>query len=340
MEIARARRYAPAAKRCQTSWDLEIESHVIRSGKSPGDSSTIRHRADGNDLSRRKRIGWIKKTFIVLTLLLIVCTVSAAYMLRRAPSFYARPNLTDEQRSTLAREAQNQLIRAREFANSARVAEAQSATNPAAATRPGSMVVDFSQDQVNSLIDRWGEMGDWRAGYQKYIEEPVIIFQKDRIILAGLSKDLGTVVSLHFATNIDAEGNLNLTLERVLGGNLPMPESMYARYRDKLARGLATKLVSWQRRAALRPDGTVNDDAVVAGMAKMLLGGLTRQAADPYIFLPNAPTGPGAVPMRIMKFDVQKGQASLTIHSLNTAERAAMIEQLKRPLTPSVSTAQ
>lgn len=291
-------------------------------------------------MTQRKPTGWIKRTFVGLTILLIAGALAAAYLLRRAPSFYARPNLTAEQRSTLAREAQNQLVRAREFAQSARLAEARSATNPAA-TLPGPMVVTFSQDQVNALIDRWGGVGDWRASYEKYIDDPVVIFQKDRIIVAGLAKDLGTVISMHFATAVDDEGNLNVTLERVLGGALPMPEGMYGTYRDKLARGLSNRLTQWQRQATLRPDGTVNDDAVVTGMAKMLLGGLTHRPADPYIFLPNAPSGDGAVPMRVTNLEVTKGQAAFTIHPMTASERATMIDRLKHPMPrqASVSTA-
>ena len=278
----------------------------------------------------------MKRTLIALSILMIVGALVGTYLVRRAPDFYARPNLSAEQRATLARQAQNQLIRAREFANSARVDEARGATNPAA-TRPGEMVVDFSQDQINSLMDKWAELDDWRAGYEKYIRDPVIIFQKDRIILAGLAKDLGAVVSLHFATRIDDEGQLILDLERVLGGNLPMPESMYGNYRDKMVKGLRSKLAGWQRDATLNSDGTVNDKAVVAGMAKMLLAGLTRQPADPYIFLPNAPAGEGAVPMRVSRFDVQDANAALTIMPLNTAERQAMMRELKQPVDARVS---
>jgi hypothetical protein len=273
----------------------------------------------------------LKRTLITLSILVIAVALVGMYLVRRAPDFYARPNLSPERRATLAREAQNQLIRAREFAQSARVAEVRSATNPAT-TRPGPMVVDFSQDQINSLIEKWAELDDWRAGYEKYVRDPVIIFQKDRIILAGLAKDLGAVVSLHFATHVDEQGQLILDLERVLGGNLPMPESMYSGYREKLVGGLRGKLVNWQREAALNPDGTVNDKAVVAGMAKMLLAGLTQKPADPYIFLPNGPGGSGAVPMRVTKFDVLNDNAALTIMPLNTAERQAMMQQLKQPL--------
>jgi hypothetical protein len=290
-------------------------------------------------LNPRKPTGWIKRTLIVVTAVLVVGALAAAYLVRRAPSFYARPNYTAEQRSTFAREAQNQLIRASEFANRARVAEAGAATSPAT-TQPAPLVVDFSQDQVNSLIERWGEVGDWRASYEKYITDPVVIFQKDRIIVAGLAKDLGTVASLHFAANVDDEGKLNLTLERVLGGALPMPEGMYGSYVDKLAKGLAGRMAGWRRAVALNGDGTVNEEAVITGMAKMLLGGLTGRPSDPYIFLPNGPGGAGAVPVRVTRFDVQAGHASLTIQPLNATERAAMIEQLKQPLTPSVSKAE
>lgn len=278
---------------------------------------------------------WVRRIVVTLTLALVAGAIAFAYMLRSAPTWYARPELTDAQRNEFARTAQNKLIDFREFAASARADEARSATNPAAARTPAvPRTVKFSQEEINALVDRWSGLNAWRAEYEKMVRDPAIIFRKDRVIIAGMVKDFGAVVSLHFATNVTPDGQLSMKLDRVLGGNLPMPESMYATYRDKLVAKLRQKLPGWQDGAKLDPDGTANDDALAAALGRLFLASLRGENSDPYLFLPMKPLGEGSIPMKVTKFDVADGEVELTIVPLTAAERGALVDRLKTPDAP------
>ncbi len=275
---------------------------------------------------------WIKRGVIIFTLLLVVGAIGFAYMLRRAPSWYARASYTPEEWNELARTAQNKLIGAREYAASAHAAEVASTTNPSA-TRAAVIgrEVTFSQEEINALVDRGSGLNSWRAEYEKMVRDPAIIFRKDRVIIAGMVKDFGAVVSLHFATSITDDGQLNMKLDRVLGGNLPMPQSMYSAYRDKLILKLREKLPGWQKGVTVEPNGTANDDALAAGLAKLFLASLRGQSVDPYLFLPMEPLGQGSLPMKVTKFEVEDGTITMTIFPLTTGERQQLVTHLKAP---------
>jgi len=283
-------------------------------------------------MAKSKKMKWVKRGVIIFTLALVVGAMAFAFMLRRAPSWYARADLTPEQRNELARSAQNKLIGAREYAASAHAAEVASTTNPSA-TRAviEGRVVTFSQEEINALVDRWSGLNSWRAEYEKMVRDPAIIFRKDRVIIAGMVKDFGAVVSLHFATSITPDGQLNMKLDRVLGGNLPMPQSMYSAYRDKLINKLRDKLPGWQKGATISGSGTANDDALAAALAKLFLSSLRGQSSDPYLFLPMEPLGQGSLPMKVTKFVVEDGTITMTIFPLTTSERKQLFTHLKTP---------
>jgi len=286
-------------------------------------------------LSERRITTVLKRVIVTTTILAIVVALLGLYLLRRAPDWYARAVLTDEERAMLARESETQLLRAREYAAAAHAAEARSATNPSFSPTPSEpFVAEFSQEGINSIVEKWGDLNDWRAGYEQYVKDPIIIFRKDRIILAGLVKDFGAVVSLHFAPKIDDKGQMRLDLVKVLGGNLPMPESMYAGYRERITNGLKRKMIGWQREAAINSDGTANTQATVASLARMMLAALNGQPSDAVLFLPAATGKDGSVPMRVTHLTVNDAALSMTIRPLKADERSAIIERLKQPPPP------
>lgn len=290
-------------------------------------------------MSKRRVTLWLKRIIVTLAIITIVGIATVLYLLRRAPDWYERTVLSAEERAVLTQESEGQLLRAREYAAAAQAHEARSATNPSLSTMPTEpFVAKFSQEGVNSIIDKWSDLGQWRAGYEQYVKDPVLIFRKDRIILAGLVKDFGAVVSLHFAPKVDDKGQMRLDLVKVLGGNLPMPESMYERYRERLTQGLNRKMIAWQRDAAIRPDGTANEQATVASLARMMVAGLNGQPTDAVLFLPVGPGKQGSVPMRVTQLTVDDKSLSMTIRPLKSDERTGVIQRLKQPPTPVVAT--
>jgi len=289
-------------------------------------------------LNRRTLTTWLKRIIVTVAIVTIVMVLVAIYLLRGSPDWYARATLTAEERALLASEAEGTLLRAREFAASARAAEARSATNPAMSAIPTEpMNVDFSQEAINSIVEKWGGIRNWRAGYEQYVRDPVLIFRKDRIILAGLVKDFGAVVSLHFAPKVTEKGELRLDLVKVLGGNLPMPESMYANYRDKITGGLQRKLAVWQRGAEIEPDGTANEAATSASLARLMLAALNSQPTDAVLFLPLGTGDDGSVPMKVTEILVADQKLSMTIRPLSSDERKGVAQRLKQPPTATVA---
>jgi hypothetical protein len=276
---------------------------------------------------------WLKRVIVTAVTVVVVTIVAGAYLLRKAPAWYARPTLTADQRDELAKRAEDQLLKTREFANQARAAEVRAATQGIVMAQSNeSMVLQLSQEEVNSLLEKWGKKNGWQASYEKFVKDPAVFFHKGKIIIAGLVKEFGSVVSLQFSPKITANGQLDLDLVKVLGGNLPMPESMYSGYRDKLVQSLHGKLPQLQARATVRSDGTTNDDAVVAGMSRILLASFENENTDPILFLPLSPLGRGSVPVRVTKMEVNDGTMSLTIAPLNASERQTMIARIKQPL--------
>jgi uncharacterized protein YpmS len=278
--------------------------------------------------AERKSLRWLKRVIVAGVTLIVVTIVAGAYLLRRAPSWYARPALTVEQRDALARHAENELLRTREFATAAWAAEGQATSNPS----PKPMVVRLTQDELNSLIAKWDQHNGWRSTYEQYVADPVVVFRKDRVIVAGMVRDFGAVVGLQFGAKVGKAGDLDVDLVRVTGGNLPMPERMYGKYRDKLVNALRAKLPNWQRAAAVRPDGTTNNKAVIAGMSKLLLSALQDNPADAVVFLPLDTVGRGSVPVRVTDVDVEDGSVSMTIVPMTAPQRQAMIQRLKEPV--------
>jgi hypothetical protein len=74
-------------------------------------------------------------------------------------------------------------------------------------------------------------------------------------------------------------------------------------------------------------NGTVNIDAVSAGLTEALLRVLHDEPAEPVIFLPVA--GHGAVPARLTDVSVQDQTLSLTVRPMTPAERAAFLARVK-----------
>jgi hypothetical protein len=283
-------------------------------------------------VSQRKSILWLKRILVVAAVVMIVIIAGGAYLLRRVPAWYARVDLTPERRAELAQHAENQLIRLHEYA--AAQLTGGNTTN-AAALAP--IEVTFSQEEVNSLIEKWGGRNGWQSSYTSIVKDPAIIFQKDRIILAGLSQEMGTVVSLHFAPSIDNKGVMHINLMRVLGGNLPMPESVYGGYRDRMLAGLQRKIIGWRNGAVLRPDGSTNDKAVVVNFAHLFIAAMTSQPTDAVLFLPISSSNGASVPVKVTKIDVADGTLTMTICPLTPVERQATFQHLKHPSEQAVT---
>ena len=94
-----------------------------------------------------------------------------------------------------------------------------------------------------------------------------------------------TVVSVHLAPRIDDKGLIHADLEKVTGGQLPLPQTFWNRFASKLAIRIAAQIPLSQQRATLYPDGSANDQMGAMVLAKMMVKFLHGESADPVVFL-------------------------------------------------------
>src|SRR5688500_6895838 len=247
----------------------------------------------------RASMKWFKRLSLVLACLLVLLGIGGVIawrMLRGTPSWYPQAAVDPAAQQAAAVRAENEVQRtidwaatqqaeerARLFAGgsagdgSSAAASRNAATNPStapatAATRPRSaLTVRFTEQELNAAFAKWEAMYDWRDKYGDHVSDPRIVLHEGRVILAGAVKDLGTIVSLHFEPRLDEADGLSFELVRVLGGRLPLPESVFDKHRRRLEAKVRSSLPSLQQGAKIAPDGSANDKAVAAAMARLLL---------------------------------------------------------------------
>jgi hypothetical protein len=285
---------------------------------------------------------WLKSLLRILALLAVLIAIGAAvgwYLLRGTPTWYEVTKDDPAARQAAAVRAENELKRTIDWASSQQAEEraaihaargASPSTGPATTqtTRP-SLTVTFSEQELNAAFEKWETAYGWRETYGSYIIDPRIVLHQGRFIVAGNVKDMNTLISLHFEPKVDPKGRLRFELARILGGRLPLPESAFDRYREKLEQKLKASLPALQRGAQIKPDGSANDNAVAATLGKLLLRVLDRRPGEAVIFLP-ANQG-SRVPVKVADVDIEGKSISLTVQLMTSQEREALLEHIREP---------
>ena len=272
----------------------------------------------------------------------IVLSLVGVAMFRGTPAWYRvadgdRP--TDAQREQLARAAENKMIEAQNWAATVR-ADAQRAqratesttTAPVTARAQASHVIEFSDRELNALFDKWSVLYGWRDKYAEYLDDPRVILQNDRLILAGRMTELGgAVASFQFRPQLDAaSGKLRIDLVRVTGGKLPLPEAAWVKWRDMIVDGTRKNLPSWRAQARIDSSGAANFPAMAATLSRLLFATAAKQPAEPVLFLPLAGER-DSVPVKVTDVDVETGKLTLTVAPMTAAERTALLERIRTP---------
>ncbi len=296
---------------------------------------------------RVRRRKWIKRSLLAVALVLTVAAALSYWAFKDTPDYYRRPQLSAEERAAAADRAEKKLIRTKEWANDLWVREHRSLlANDGVATMTASSVdlpparetftVSFTGRELNAFVEKWSDTWDQR--YRDSLTDPIVILQKDRIILAGALTDLGAVASFHFFPRINDQGQLLLTLESVRAGRLPMPEMMWASHRDRAIDGLLRRLPDWQQNATIAPNGVANSDAVAAHMSKLLFDVVARRPREPGLFIPFEDDG-RAVPVRLTAVQVADGELTLTVEPMTFPERSALLKRIREPAPAAIASA-
>ncbi len=255
----------------------------------------------------------------------------SAYLYKAAPDFYRRAILTPEARDAAAQVAEQKLIAARNWAEHTQAIE-RARSRGATTDSIGGTTVSFSDDELNAFFQKWQAMVDWDSKYGKYLTGPSVAIEDGRLILAGTVTDLGSVVSLHFTPALDAKGQLQLKLEKVMTGRLTMPAAIWNSQKDVVTKALSKQLPDWQRDAHIDKGGAANKPAVSAAMTKLLLGVLRGDdSVDPVIFLPIDDRG--SMPAKVSKVELADRRITLNVDPMGAAERQELLARIKEPLT-------
>ena len=286
-----------------------------------------------------------KRLILVLAVLLGAAVTALAvgfFLFRAEPAWYRPVALPVEEREAAAQRATNKLAMIQNQAARARAAElmtqsaTRDATAPATTPSESAITVTFTDVELNAFFDKWIAWNNWKAAYDPYIADPVLVLDEGRVIIAARVKELDTVASLHVRPVVDVQGRLRLDVERVLGGKLPLPESVLGDYRARLSRSIAQRLPRWRAGSALDRAGAPNNPLILATMSQLLVNVLDERPADPVLFLPLV--GQRAVPVKLTHVQVEDHAMTLTVEPLDAQDRAALLERIKQG-TPTANAA-
>jgi len=285
---------------------------------------------------------WLRTLLVVAAILLIAVLGTGLVMwrmVRAQPSFYHLVSLPREQMEAAAQSATNKFVTIQNQAARIHAGERAglrapppsagekgvSATAPAS---PDALSVTFTDTELNAFFDKWSNFQNWKEQYQHYVEDPIVILKDGRIILAGKLKDADLIASLHFEPRVTQDGKLDLQLVQVLGGTLPLPESVISGYEGKIVDALHRQLPGWQRSASFDSGGAANHPLICATLAKLCMRMLNHEPAEPVLFLPIFGQK-GSVPVRLTQVRIDDGSMTLTVEPLNHDQQTALLEHVK-----------
>ena len=261
---------------------------------------------------------WLKRILLGLAILItvgILLMATGIYLYRHPPAWYAPRSMTDEQRLANARSAEDKMVQTYNWASQ----QSKSVTHPAATT------VTFTADEINAFFEKWEVMGDPR--WQRFVSDPMLVIQGNRLVLAGLFRPMNTIISLHFEPTLDEQGQLHLQLKKILGGRLPLPVSFFTRQKQLILNGVGPELARWRRDARLDPKGTANDAMIAAAMMQLFLTVFDGNAAEPVVFLP---VNEGrAMPAKLTDIRVEDSGVTLRVEPMNLAARNEFLDRVK-----------
>lgn len=293
----------------------------------------------------------LKRILIVIALLLVVGVLLSAggmWMAYDTPDWYRPRVLTPQQRAAAAQRMEDAWIEAQTRLAEAHAHQLAASTQKLANGEPAPPVrISFSADELNAFFDKWSERNEWDEKLEHYMTDPQVVLLDGRLILAGKLKQMGfmdgLVASVHFHPYITDEGELNLQLVKVLGGNLPMPEGLWTRQKQRLTGAVSTRLPAFQRQARLDPQGAANTEAVTATMSKLFLQTMDHQPSEPVVFVPIV--GRGSVPVRVMQVEVAPAPSgetrlTLTVEAMTPQQRHDFLDRLRSPYPTATASVQ
>lgn len=277
---------------------------------------------------------WARRLLLTVVFLIVFAGAVALIgwrMFRGVPDWYAPRKWTNQDREAAYARADRKLQRVIHDAQEAQHRQALLATQPSgsAVADNQSIQISLTDDELNSFFQKWDQSFGWSAQYDKYLNDPQLVIHDGRLILAADVKEMGTVVSIQFEPRLE-DGKLVMPVAEVMAGRLPLPESFWGKYKQRLGKRLMEELPQWQRGARIGADGSADADAVAAGMSELLLDLLNDRPADAVLFLPyDVRRLKSGLPVRITDIRIEGQTLNLTVTPLNATERQELLEHIR-----------
>ena len=277
---------------------------------------------------------WVKRLILfVLFLGVFVGVLSGAgwWLSRRVPAWYARRHISPQEAAAAAHRAEREVQRTLSWAQDQQ-AYADSSRHGAPSTRPAkALQIALTEDELNGFFQKWDHQFHWTDQCERYLSDPQIVLHNGRLILAATAKEMGSVMSIVFAPRLE-DGKLNMPVEQVLAGRLPLPQSFWDRYRSPIEERIDAALPEWQAGAEIRANGTANADTVSAAMGELLLDILDNHPAPPVLFLPyEFGSNHRSLPVKVTGVEIANKTLTLTLEPLNPEERQELLAALRAP---------
>jgi hypothetical protein len=262
-------------------------------------------------------------------------------LLRGTPAYYKQSTLTVQQRADAASRAESKLSQMQNIAVDAHGAEVQKlrgAGQPSAI--PGATTFSFTDDELNALFNKWADLHNWKDVLSRVVQEPMIVLQDGRIILAGkvTLKNVDTIVSIHFEPTITTNGQLDLRLVSILGGKLPLPrDTVISPMRQRITQQIANVLPPLQDRATISAEGSATESAAKALYCELLLHTLNDEPSEAAVFLPMLSSHNSLSPFKLKDVSIADRTLSFTVVPMSASERANLLADIKHPISVDVA---
>ncbi|HSU65432.1 MAG TPA: hypothetical protein VLJ39_01045 [Tepidisphaeraceae bacterium] len=275
---------------------------------------------------------WLKRlVYLAVFLVVLAGALGAAgwWLSRRPPEWYSRRKATAQETQAAADRVQRQVQRTLSWAADQQ-AYADSSRHGSPTTHPDqTLEISFTEDELNGFFQSWDSHFGWSNRYGDFVADPQIVLRDGQILLAAMVKQMGTVMSVEFDPKL-VDGKLQMPVEQVRAGQLPLPESVWDHYRTQLVSQIGARLPDWQKGAQIRPNGTANADAVAAAMSELMQDLLTNRPAKPILFLPyDISNSQRSLPVKLTDIRISHGTLHLRVEPLTSSERQTLLRSIR-----------
>jgi hypothetical protein len=286
---------------------------------------------------------WLKRLLYLIALVLLALIAFALvgiYLYRGTPSWYRPRVATTQQIKDAANSADQKLLDLFSWAASAQAQQLRRIHGISSPTDApvGPKTVTFNEDEVNSFIASWKnpDKSELEQRISRYFTDGRVVFDTVAVILAGQSPAFGALASAQFDPGIDAQGNLNVTLDSIHAGLLPIPQLTLAPHLRSLQFLLQQQLALQRHAVTIDSALTANSSALAACWLRLLLSALNDQPADPILIIPfNITNLHHGLPVKLTAIQIVPGQITLTLTPLAPEDRENLLERLQQPWPPA-----